>query len=47
LFGRSLRRDDDGAPYPRKIGRQALCDPVDEMLLLRIAADIGERQDDD
>ena len=39
--------DHDRASYPRKIGRQALRDPVDEMLLLRIAADIGERQDDD
>ena len=39
--------DHDGASYPRKIGREALRDPVDEMLLLRAASDIGERQDDD
>ena len=39
--------DHERAANARKIGRQALGDPVDEMLLLRIAADIGERQDDD
>ena len=39
--------DDVGAPNARKIGRQALGDPVDEMLLVRVSADIGERQDDD
>jgi hypothetical protein len=31
----------------REVGRQAFRHPVDEMLLLRVAADIGERQDDD
>ena len=35
--------DHYGASYPRQIGREALCDPVNEMLLLKIAADIGER----
>ena len=44
---RRIARDHDGAPYAREVGRQALGDPVDEMLLLRVAADIGERQDDD
>ena len=31
----------------RKVGGQALRDAVDEILLLRVAADIGEGQDDD
>ena len=39
--------DHERASNTRKIGRQALRDPVDEMLLLRVAADIGERQNDD
>ena len=39
--------DHERASNARKVGRQALRDPVDEMLLLRVAADIGERQDDD
>ena len=39
--------DHERAANARKIGRQALRDPVDEMLLLRAAADIGERQHDD
>ena len=39
--------DDEGAADPRQIAREALRDPVDEMLLLQIAADIGEWQDDD
>ena len=39
--------DHERAANPRKIGRQALRDAVDEILLLRVAADIGERQDDD
>ena len=30
----------------REVGRQAFRDPVDEMLLARVAADVGERQDD-
>src|SRR5277367_4650802 len=38
--------DHERASNPRKIGRQALCDPVDEMLLLRAASDICERQND-
>ena len=36
--------DHERAAKTRKIGRQALRDPVDKMLLLRVAADIGERQ---
>src|SRR5271165_6696145 len=43
---RRIAGDDVSAPNARKIGRQALGDPVDEMLLVRVAADIGERQDD-
>jgi hypothetical protein len=43
---RRIARDHDSAPNARKIGREALCNPVDEMLLLRAAADIGEGQDD-
>ena len=44
---RRVAPDHDGASYPREVGREALRDPVDEMLLLRVASDIGERQDDD
>ena len=44
---RRVARDHDRASYPREVGREAFRDPVDEMLLLRVAADIGERQDDD
>ena len=44
---RRIPGDHDRASYPREVGREAFCDPVDEMLLLRVAADIGERQDDD
>jgi len=43
---RRVAGDDVGAANARKIGRQALRDSVDEMLMGRIAADIGERQDD-
>ena len=39
--------DHDGAPDTREIGRQTFRDPVDEVLLFGVAADIGERQDDD
>jgi hypothetical protein len=39
--------DHERAPNTRKIGRQAFRDPVDEMLLLRVAADVRERQNDD
>ena len=42
-----LRAITNDAANAREIGRQALRDPVDEILLLRVAADIGERQDDD
>ena len=42
-----LRPITNASRNARKVGRQALGDPVDEMLLFRIAADIGERQDDD
>jgi hypothetical protein len=38
--------DHDGATYPREVSGEALRDPVDEMVLLRAASDIGERQDD-
>src|ERR1700735_3758509 len=44
---RRIASDHDSASYPREVGRGAFRDPVDEMLLLRVAADIGERQDDD
>ena len=43
---RRVAGDHDGASNSRKIGRQVLRDPVDEMLLLRVAAEIGEGQDD-
>ena len=39
--------DHDGAAETREIGREALRDAVDEMLLLRVAADICEGQNDD
>src|ERR1700722_8364085 len=39
--------DHDGVPYPWQVGREALRDPVDEMLMGRVAAEIGEGQDDD
>ncbi len=39
--------DDVSAPNAREVGREALRDSVDEMFLLRTAADIGEGQDDD
>ena len=39
---RRIAGDDDGASYARKIGREALGDPVDEMLMARFAAQIGE-----
>jgi len=44
---RRIARDHDGPSDPRDVGRQALRDPVDEMLLLRVASDIGERQHHD
>src|SRR5208283_646105 len=44
---RRIAGDHVSAPNARKIGREALRDPVDEMLLLRVASDIAERQDDD
>ena len=40
---RRVAGDHDSATDTREIGRQALRDPVDEMLLFRIASDIGER----
>ena len=39
--------DHGGASETRKIGRQALRHPVDEVLLLRIAANVGEGQNND
>ena len=43
---RRVARDDEGSSDAREIGRQALGDAVDEIFVLGIAADIGERQDD-
>ena len=37
--------DDKSAGNARDVGGQALRDPVDEIVLLRIAADVGEGQD--
>ena len=42
----SVARDDKRAANARQIGGQALGHAVDEIFLFRIAADIGERQDD-
>ena len=42
-----LRADHERAANARKIGREAFGDAIDEILLLRIAADVGEGQDDD
>src|ERR1700722_15465687 len=42
-----VARDDEGSSDAGEIGRQALGDAVNEIFLLGIAADIGERQDDD
>ena len=39
--------DDEGAGNAREVGRQALGHAVDEIFLLRIAADIGEGQHDE
>ncbi len=39
---RRIAGDHDRASYPREVGREALGDPVGEMLLLRAPADIGE-----
>ena len=39
--------DDERARYPRKVGRQALGDAVDEIALLGIGADVGEGQHDE
>src|SRR5271165_5541120 len=41
---RRIAGDHVSAPNARKIGREALRDPVDEMLLLRVASDIAERR---
>ena len=38
--------DDEGTPDQREVSRQALRHPVDEIPLVRIAADIGEGQHD-
>ena len=43
---RGVAGDHDSASYAREIGRQAFRDPVDEMLMGGIAAEIGERQND-
>ena len=48
LVGESrVAPDHEGAGDARQIGGQALGDAIDEIVLLRVAADIGERQDDD
>ena len=39
--------DHNGAAYAREVGRQALRNPIDEMLMGSVAANIGEGQDDD
>jgi uncharacterized protein DUF5681 len=44
---RRIAGDHDGASYAREVSREALRDPVDEMLLVGVAADIGEWQNDD
>jgi hypothetical protein len=44
---RRVGGDYDRATYPRQVSREALRNPVDEMLLVRVASDIGKRQDDD
>jgi hypothetical protein len=38
--------DHEGASDPRKVCSQAVGHPIDEIVLLGIAADVGERQDD-
>src|SRR5208283_751292 len=43
---RRIAGDHAGASYAREVGRQALRYPFDEMLLLRVAAYVGERQND-
>jgi hypothetical protein len=42
----SVARDDKGASDARQVGRETLGDAVDEILLVGIAADVGEGQDD-
>jgi AraC-like DNA-binding protein len=44
---RGIARDHEHVREPREIGRQILGHPVGEILLLRIVAEIGERQHDD
>src|ERR1700723_1316099 len=41
-----VARDHEGAANARQVARQALRDSIDEIFLLRVAADIGERQHD-
>ena len=41
---RRVAGNDVSAPNAREIGRQALRDPVDEMLLLRFASNIGKQR---
>ena len=40
-----LRGDHDGAADPREVGGEALRDPIDESLLLRVVSEIGEGED--
>jgi hypothetical protein len=44
---RGIARDHEHARHPRQIGRQILGDPVREILLLGVTAEIGKRQHDD
>ena len=44
---RSVARDHEGAPNAREIGGQTLADAVDEIVLLRVAGQVGEGQNDD
>ena len=44
---RGVARDDKRPSHPREVGGQALGDTVDKVLLLGIAAEVGERQNDD
>ena len=44
---RGIARDHEHIRDPRQIGRQILGDPVGEILLIRVVAEIGEGQHDD
>jgi hypothetical protein len=42
-----VARDHEGARNAREIGGQALGDAIDEIVLLRVAGQVGQGQDDD